>query len=128
MTRRYTKEQVLQAISKSYHNRTTIASRLGCDWHTADRFIKKWEETKRAFEDEKETINDVAEGKAFQLIMDKDGPMIRWWLSKMGKDRGYGDDNQDTEPQLEAAGAPALRIEIVDAEDTGAENGTDTQP
>lgn len=92
MARNFTKKKVLKAIENSNANVTKIAKALGCDWHTADNYIHKWPETIGAFNDELEKINDIAESQAITLIKQNDAGMIKWWLSKKAKNRGFGDE------------------------------------
>ena len=102
MTIGYTLEQVKSAITGDnprYHKNgkrlgsagimSTIARRLGCDWHTAQRYVNKWESTRTAFEDEGEQVLDLAESKAIEQINAGDGAMIRYYLSTKGKKRGF---------------------------------------
>lgn len=89
MGRRFTKEQVLQAIEKSAGIVSTIAKRLNCDWRTADKYIKKWKETQRAFEDQFEMVLDMSEGVLFKAIKSGDVQNAKWLLVVKGKNRGY---------------------------------------
>ena len=106
MGRRYTQEQVLQAIKGSGAIITTIASRLDCAWSTAQAYVLKWETTRRAMGDETELVKDLAESTLITSIKQGDTTSAKWYLSKKAKDRGYGDelitqqtgsDTEDTE-------------------------------
>jgi transposase len=44
---------VLKAIKGCGGIVSTVAKRLKCDWNTADKYIKKWDETRLAMQDEK---------------------------------------------------------------------------
>lgn len=112
---KYTKEDVLTAIKKSNGIMSTIAARLKCDWHTADKLVKRWNETIKAMADETEAVVDIAEGKLIQSIINGDAASCKWYLSKKGKHRGYGDEvTQNIAIDKET---PSLHI-IIDDENT----------
>ena len=85
----YKAQQFIDAIPGSAGIITTIARRVGCAWHTAKKYIEKYATAKRAYEDECESILDLAEVEAIKLIKERDSSMIRWYLSTKGKNRGY---------------------------------------
>ena len=103
MTREFTLDQVKAAITGDdprYYNAegkrmgcagimSTVARRLSCEWHTAQRWVNKWESTRQAFKNEGEQVLDLAESKAIEQINSGDGAMIRYFLSTQGKKRGY---------------------------------------
>lgn len=88
----FTKEQVLEAIKGCSTIVSKVAQRLKCDWNTAKKYINKWKETKEAFENERQTTLDFAESKLLENISNGHEGSIKWFLSKKGKDRGYGED------------------------------------
>lgn len=110
--KRYSKEIVLEAIKDSGAIVSTVARRLDCQWITAKRYIEKWEDTKRAFIDEEETILDMAEGTLFNAIKEKDVQAAKWILSTKGKRRGYSERHEIT-----GADAEPIRIEVIHAND-----------
>lgn len=85
------KKAVLEAVQDSGGIMSTIARRLGVDWKTADNWVKRFDETKQALINEKETILDDAEGVILDRIKQGDDQSAKWYLSKIGKLRGYGD-------------------------------------
>ncbi len=89
MVRKFEKEQVEQTIRGSFGIVSTIAKRLGCEWHTAQKAVNRWAETRQAYADEDSRSLDLSESKMLELINEKDGPMIRYHLSTKGKGRGY---------------------------------------
>lgn len=79
---------------------STIARRVGCDWHTAKKYIDTYPTVNRAYEDEREKVTDLAESVLVQNIKlaykkqeDTKEPVdssdVKWYLSRKGKDRGY---------------------------------------
>ena len=71
-----------------------VAERLNCSWDTARKYIYKWTETTKAFENERQRIGDFAESKLIDAISNDDLGAIKYLLSKKFKDRGYGDEQQ----------------------------------
>lgn len=88
------KKQVLMAIKGCNGIVTTVAQRLNINWHSADNYIKKWPETLAAYNDETEQVLDFAESKIMDSIRKGNTNDAKWYLSKKGKHRGYGDDLQ----------------------------------
>lgn len=96
--RRYKKADILEAIKGSYGIITDIAERLGCDWHTADDYIKLWPETMQAHKDEGERYLDLCEKKCIERVEAGEGQMIRFVLATKGKRRGYvAEETSDTD-------------------------------
>jgi hypothetical protein len=88
---RKTDVAILEAIKGSGGIMSTIARKLGVTWHTADSWIKESGELMEALKDEKETILDMAESTLLNKIKEGDEQSAKWYLSKIGKQRGYGD-------------------------------------
>ena len=86
-----TDNAILEAIKDSGGIMSTIARRLGVTWHTADSWIRESGELMEALKDEKETILDMAEATLLKKIKEGDEQSAKWYLSKIGKLRGYGD-------------------------------------
>lgn len=82
---------ILEAIKGSGGIMSTIARKLGVTWHTADSWIRESGELMEALKDEKETILDMAESTLLNKIKEGDEQSAKWYLSKIGKLRGYGD-------------------------------------
>jgi len=116
MGRRFTQEQVLDAIKNSGAIVTVIAARLDCAWSTAESYVKKWDKTRQAFSDETEQIKDVAESTLINSIRQGDTTSAKWYLGKKAKDRGYGDEIT-AQQTADSAEDNELTIEIVDGDD-----------
>lgn len=80
---------IKKAIEDSGGNVQLIAQRLGCAWHTAKSYIEKFPETKLAYENEEESVLDLAESKLIENISDNDNTAIIFYLKTKGKKRGY---------------------------------------
>jgi len=115
--------QFIEAIQGTGGIKTTIAARLGCNWHTVDKWCRTVPSVKAAYEDECERMLDVAESVVLQALRDdlkvrvevrkKDGTvtmhmaakpldpptrlqMVRYYLSTKGKHRGYSERTEVT--------------------------------
>lgn len=86
---KYSLEKVLAAIKDSSGIVSLVAKRLGCEWHTAKKYINNWEQTKQAIDDENEAILDLAESKTYEAINNGDMSAARFILMTKGKHRGY---------------------------------------
>lgn len=83
------KEATLQAIKGSLGIVSTIARRLQCESRTAKKLIDKWEETREAFESEKEFVLDLAENGLYDALLKKEQWAVKFILSTKGQSRGY---------------------------------------
>jgi hypothetical protein len=123
----YYSEQFEKAIPGSGGIISEIARRVGCDWHTADKWCRRDDILAQMMEDERESMLDAAEYALFKnIVEDRDVPSIKYYLSTKGKHRGYVqtsriegtydvrkiDFNQLSQDQL-AALATGTRPEIV---------------
>jgi len=94
MRRRFliSKEQVAEAIRGTGGIITQIAKKMDCDWHTARKYINKWELTRTVYADETEKILDLCESQIIRSINDGNVQDAKWMLSNKAKHRGYGID------------------------------------
>ena len=85
----YTAQQFIDAIADSAGIISTISRRVGCAWHTAQKYILNYPTVKAVYDDECEKVLDLAETVVLQSLKDKDVQMAKWYLSVKGADRGY---------------------------------------
>lgn len=88
------KQVVIDAIRDSGAIMSTIAKRLGVEWHTAKRWCNSWEATKQALDDEEQKMLDLAESKLFSSIHSGNTQDAKWLLSTKGKHRGYSERHE----------------------------------
>lgn len=69
----------------------TVAQKLKVEWHTAEKYVNRWESTRQAMNNESVKIVDIAERKIIDSIIEGDTNTTKWFLSKKAKNRGYGD-------------------------------------
>ncbi len=110
MAFRFSKDRVLVAITDTYGIVSQIARKLdNCAWHTAWKYVNRWEETRQAYQDENERSLDYTEGQMLARIKDGDSSMIKFHLMTKGKHRGYVERQEVTG----AEGGPILLREVV---------------
>jgi len=85
----YTAQQFIDAIPGSAGIISRIAKKVGCDWHTAKKYIGKYPTVRQAYEDEREQVLDIAESVVIDALKDKDLITAKWILGMKGADRGY---------------------------------------
>ena len=93
---KYTEDKVLAAIKGSGSIISTIAKRLQCNWHTAKSLTQTWDSTKQAMDDESEAVLDMAEGTLMKSMQGGDVQSSKWWLSTIGKRRGFTERTEIT--------------------------------
>lgn len=89
MAKDYDITTIKNAILESGGLYTNIARVLGCEWHTAKKYVEMYEETKRAYDNENEGLLDLAESKLIENINKNDDTAIIFYLKTKGKNRGY---------------------------------------
>ena len=94
MSKKFTEAQVLEAIKDTGGIMLQIAKKLDCDWNTARKYSNMWDATKEALKAEEEKVLDIGESQMLKQVQAGDGQMIRWMLSRKGRDRGYGDKQE----------------------------------
>ena len=95
---KYSASQFIKAIPGSGGIIQVIASRVGCDWHTANRYVNEYATVREAYLAERETVLDIAEAQVIKAIKEGDISTIRWYLSTIGKNRGYVERQERSGP------------------------------
>ena len=86
---------------------SAIAEKVGCDWHTAKKWIEDHPTIKRAWEAEKHRITDRARHNVLVAIQDGDLQTSKWWLQVL-------DEEFKPKQQIEHTGEiPVIREVIV---------------
>lgn len=93
MAKNYTKKQVLDAVLNSRGIVSVVARTLGCNWHTARKYIDDNPKAKRAEIDEREALCDTAESTVVTLMKSDDEKIkynaATYILDRLAKNRGY---------------------------------------
>lgn len=92
----FSNAQFLAALPKSGGIWTTIAQRVGCNRHTAEKRILANPTLKQAWKDECEAVGDIAESKLIEAIEAGDLAAIKFYLSTKAKNRGYSERTEIT--------------------------------
>lgn len=111
---RKNKKAILAAIKDSGGIISTIARRLNVTWHTADNWIKEFEETKQALKDEENIILDMAESTIFKSIKDGSSQDAKWYLSTKGRHRGFGEKQESGDDETIKRFADIIKITMGD--------------
>ena len=82
MGKHYSVKQFEAAIPGSGGIITTIARRVGCNWHTAASYLKDSPTLARLYEDEASTIDDLAESVVIKAMQEGDINAAKWWLER----------------------------------------------
>lgn len=92
---RYKAEDFIKVIPGSGAIKSVIAREVGCTRDTAHKWIKENAEVALAYENERQAVLDLAEsaiqGGIHAGIKSGNTQDAKWYLTKKGKDRGYGD-------------------------------------
>ena len=88
---RYTVADFEPHIQKSGGIISTIAARVGCDWNTARKHIDNSPKLTQMYNDECESVLDMAESVLIKSIQAGDTQDAKWLLARKGKQRGYAD-------------------------------------
>ena len=83
---KYIVGQFMRAIPGTAGIVSSIARNVGCEWHTADKWIKDSPTLKTAVDNERHVITDKAKHNIIKAINGGDLAMSKWWLQVMEDD------------------------------------------
>jgi len=106
----YTARQFINAIPGSGGIISVIARKIGCDWRTAHRYCTEYSTVRLVYEAEREGVLDLAETKLIEAIRDGDMAAIKFYLTTIGKRRGY---TERQEIEHTGAGGGPIVINVV---------------
>lgn len=97
MTRKnqYTAKQFIDAIPGTGGIVATIAKRVACDWQTAKKYIDTFPSVQRAYQNECETVADMAESVLVKSIQAGDTGDAKWFLSRIRRGKFATQENID---------------------------------
>ncbi len=92
----YTAQVFIDAIAGTGGIVSAIARKVGCDWYTAKKYIDNYPTVRAAYDAECEAMLDLAESAVLRNIKlaaqgEGDTADAKWYLTKKGKRRNYGD-------------------------------------
>ncbi|MEM4626456.1 MAG: hypothetical protein QXF70_03470 [Candidatus Bilamarchaeaceae archaeon] len=114
------KTKVLQAIPGSRGIIALIAKRINASWTGTKEFIKNNPDVMEVYNDELNKTIDFVEDRMFNLIEDGNEGLIKYYLSKKAKDRGYGDDKKELD--ITTNGQAINIIKLVEVVKDGTDN------
>lgn len=87
----FTAEQFINAIKGSGGIISTIALRVGCSWNTANKYIHEKPTVQKAYDDERETVNDLAVSVLIKTMQQTEDTYLsvasaKWWLERKRKE------------------------------------------
>lgn len=86
---RYTADHVIQAIRDTKGMVSLAAKRLRCDVDTVHNYAKRYPTVKKAIQEEREAMTDIAELSLYNCIQKGEGWAVCFYLKTQGKGRGY---------------------------------------
>lgn len=104
-----TPEATIRALQKAKGIKSRAAEYLGCSRWTVDNMCQKYPEVQRAYLEEREKLVDKGESKLLKFLDDDSNPkvqakMVKFLLSTVGRDRGYGDTDHSLQRMKKALG------------------------
>lgn len=89
---KYTPQQVIEALKQTRGIKSLAAQALGCDRSTIENYIAKHPRVKAAYEEQRATLVDVAEGHLAIKLDNGEWDAVKYVLNTLGRDRGYGEE------------------------------------
>jgi hypothetical protein len=87
--RKYTPQQIADALIESKGLIAPAARALGCSRDTIRSYLEEYAEVAQAKLDQREAVTDMAENALYQAILDREAWAVCFYLKCMAKDRGY---------------------------------------
>lgn len=89
MTKKFKKIEVLKAVEGSGGVVSEVARNLGCNWHTAKKYIDKYPDAKELLlQEEKVLIDEAKMVIKDAIVLEKDTQIAKWLLMTKG---GYSE-------------------------------------
>jgi len=106
--RKYTEQQIIEALEESKGLIAPAARKLGCARDTIRRYLEEYEDIAQAIKDQREAVTDMAENALYQAILDREAWAVCFYLKCMAKDRGYVE-----RAELTGTNAAPVKIKLV---------------
>ena len=108
--KRYTKEQVAAALTRTKGMITLAAQTLGCDPTTVRNYVARYPELQVVLSDERDRMTDVAELKLYEAIQGREPWAVSLYLRTQGRSRGYVERQE-----ISGTDGKAIEVSVVDA-------------
>lgn len=86
---KYSTAKVIEALRQARGIKAVAAKLLNCHRQTIENYIKRHPTVARAYQEQRETLVDIAEGKLIKKVDADEWPAIKFVLVTLGKTRGY---------------------------------------
>jgi DNA-binding transcriptional MerR regulator len=106
--RKYTQEQMIEALEQSKGLIAPAARALGCSRDTIRSYIDEYSAVAQAKLDQEEAVKDMAENALYAAILRGEAWAICFYLKCRAKDRGYVE-----RAELTGANAAPVKIKLV---------------
>ena len=106
--RKYTQEQMIEALEQSKGLIAPAARALGCSRDTIRSYLEEYPAVARAKLDQQEAVKDMAENALYAAILRGEAWAICFYLKCRAKDRGYVE-----RAELTGANAAPVKIKLV---------------
>ena len=107
----YKAKDFIKAIPGSGGIVSTIAKRVGCTWDTAKRWVTEKPTVKLAYDNECEVPLDMAHSVVIESINKKNVGDAKWYLTKKGGHRGFGDTSRNQNINIDISGLSNNQLE-----------------
>jgi hypothetical protein len=106
--RKYTQEQVIEALEQSKGLIAPAARTLGCSRDTIRTYLEEYTAVAQAKLDQREAVTDMAENALYAAILRGEAWAICFYLKCMAKDRGYVE-----KAEISGPGGKPISIKLV---------------
>jgi hypothetical protein len=106
--RKYTQEQVIEALEQSKGLIAPAARALGCSRDTIRTYLEEYTAVAQAKLDQREAVTDMAENALYAAILRGEAWAICFYLKCMAKDRGYVE-----KAEISGPGGKPISIKLV---------------
>lgn len=80
----YKAKDFIKAIPGTGGVITSIAMKIGCDWHTVRKYIDEYPTVQAVYQAERHKVTDKAKNNIIEAIVnDKDLATSKWWVTLM---------------------------------------------
>lgn len=83
---KYTAQQFIDAIPGTGGVVSSIASRVGCAWNTAKKYIDEYATVQQAWQNERNRITDMAKDNLIESLKRGDLQISKWWVQVMDEE------------------------------------------
>ncbi len=87
-TMKFSQEELLDAVNASLGIMSNVARTLKCDWRTAQKYVYRWRETRKAWEEQRNKQRAMVIGQYLKALNSGERWAIERGLDTIAKDEG----------------------------------------